>query len=97
MQSEPTPTDLMNAILDLSSATSHGFSQMNGRLDQVDGRLERVEGRLTSVEIRLTSVEGRLASVETRLTSIEVGGASHWMHRADKRLDALEQHGKQGL
>jgi hypothetical protein len=57
MQSEPTPTDLMNAIIDLSNATSHEFSTLRSDLRR---DLESVEGRLTT---RLTSIEGELGGI----------------------------------
>jgi len=90
MQSEPTPTDLMNAIVDLSNATADGFSRVERELrsemkqgfERVDTRLERIDSRLDRVETRLTSIEG------------EVGGIRHWMVRTDSRVDALERRKK---
>jgi hypothetical protein len=72
MQSEPTPTDLMSAILDLSNATSHGFSQLRS---EVKEDLAEVEGRLTT---RLASIEGEVGGLQrwrdrtdTRLDALE--------------------------
>ncbi len=83
MQREPSPAELMSAIVDLSNATANGFSQLGRELrSEMKEGFDRVDGRLDRVETRLTSIEG------------EVGGIRHWMNRTDGRLDSLERRKK---
>lgn len=100
MDAEPSPREIMTAVLDLHGAVANGFAMVEGRLDRVEGRLDRVEvrldrveGRLDRVEARLGRVEARLDHVETQLTSIggEVAGLQRWRLTVDGRLDRLEQ------
>ncbi len=86
MDAEPSPREIMTAVLDLHGAVANGFAMVEGRLDRVENRLDRVEGRLDRVELRLDHVE-------TQLTSIggEVAGLQRWRLTVDGRLDRLEQ------
>jgi len=83
MPPEPTPTELINAIVDLHAAVSAGFARVDARFELFDERLGRVEG-----------LEPRMARIEASLTSIkgEVAGLQRWMLRSDERFAALELH-----
>ena len=83
MHQEPTPTELMGAIVELHEAVSRGFAQ-------VDVRFAQVQGEISGIHTRLTSVEGEISGIHTRLTSVEgeMRGIHHWMARTDQRLSA---------
>ena len=85
MNADPSPREIMTAVLDLHGAVANGFAM-------VETRLSRVEIRLGQVETRLGQVETRLDGVEVRVTSIagEVSGLQHWRVAVDNRLNRLE-------
>ena len=93
MDAEPSPREIMTAVLDLHGAVVAGFAMVETRLGRVELRLDRVESRLDRVEARLDGVEARLDGVETRLTSIsgEVAGLQRWRIGVDSRLERLER------
>ncbi|NNM92360.1 MAG: hypothetical protein HKL92_03375 [Candidatus Eremiobacteraeota bacterium] len=93
MNAEPSPREIMTAVLDLHGAVTNGFAMVESRLGRVELRLDRVENRLDRVENRLDGVESRLDRVESRLTSIggEVAGLQRWRLEVDHRLDRLER------
>lgn len=86
MNEQPTPAELMSAIVDLHGAVSLGFSTVDKRLTGVETRLTSVETRLTGVETRLTGVEGRVAGLERWTVHADAR-----FERIDCRLDAIEK------
>ena len=93
MDAEPSPREIMTAVLDLHGAVTNGFAMVESRLDRVESRLDRVEGRLDRVETQLTSVSGEVAGLQRwRLTvdawRLTIDG---WRLAVDGRLDRLEQ------
>ncbi len=86
MDAEPSPREIMTAVLDLHGAVVAGFAMVESRLGRVELRLDRVEARLDRVEARLDGVEGRLTSI-----SGEVAGLQRWRIGVDSRLERLER------
>jgi hypothetical protein len=72
MNQEPSPTDLMNAILELSSATAQGFARVDSRFMQSDARMDRVETRLTSVEGEVRGMRVELRDVKSDVSAMRV-------------------------
>jgi len=79
MNAEPSPREIMTAVLDLHGAVTNGFAMVESRLGRVETRLDRVENRLDGVETRLSSIGG------------EVAGLQRWRLEVDHRLDRLER------
>ncbi|MDH2909579.1 MAG: hypothetical protein PXZ07_05610 [Candidatus Eremiobacteraeota bacterium] len=86
MNAEPSPREIMTAVLDLHGAVTNGFAMVESRLGRVELRLDRVENRLDGVESRLDRVESRLTSIGG-----EVAGLQRWRLEVDHRLDRLER------
>lgn len=52
MSGEPTPRELMNAIVDLHGAMVAGFTRTEQRFDSIDSRFDALERRIGALETR---------------------------------------------
>ena len=67
MRSEPTPTELLEAILYLKELTVSGFGRTEVRFDAIEGRLQEHDRRFDAIERRLGRIETRVEDLEQRL------------------------------
>ena len=86
MDAEPSPRELMTAVLDLHGAVTNGFAMVESRLDRVENRLDRVETQLTSVSGEVAGLQRWRLTVDAWRLTID-----GWRLAVDGRLDRLEQ------
>ncbi len=60
MENQPTPTQLMEAIVDLKDGMVSSFEAVHRRLDEHDRRFDSVDRRLGRIETRVEDLERRL-------------------------------------
>ena len=75
---EPTITDVMGVVQDLSvsvqdlaEAMQSGFAKVEDRFDGIDNRLDGIDNRLDGMDGRLLSLEKGQAETHRRLDSLE--------------------------
>ncbi len=97
MQSEPTPTQLLDAILTLRDAVELGFTDVRRRLDEHDRRFDQIDLRFEAVDRRFEQIDRRFEAVDRRFEQIErrfEGFEEHMNQRFDLlelRFDRLEK------
>ena len=91
MIKEPTLTNVMSAVQDLTEAVQVGFAKVEDRFDDVEQGLDGVENRLGSVEYRMTALENRTGSLEDGVEDIKetLGGIAR---ATDKDAVAIINH-----
>ena len=67
---EPTPAELLEAIVALSHATNGGFAHMERRFEQVDRRFEQVDLRFAAVEGDLRGIHRWMARCDAHLDAL---------------------------
>lgn len=75
MQNEPTPSELMHAIVDLHGAMLTGFTRTEHRFESIDKRFEAIDRRFEEFEMRMIrrfdSVDLRFDVLERRIGSLD--------------------------
>ena len=64
MDAEPSPRELMTAVLDLHGAVTNGFAMVESRLDRVETQLTSVSGEVAGLQRWRLTVDGRLDRLE---------------------------------
>ncbi|HTU70886.1 MAG TPA: hypothetical protein VMF11_11270 [Candidatus Baltobacteraceae bacterium] len=67
MEREPTPADLMNAILDMHGAMSQGFAQVDARFGRLEARVTSIEGEIRGIHHWIARSDARFDALERRL------------------------------
>jgi hypothetical protein len=62
MNSEPTNTEILEAVNNFSTAVDKRFDGIDNRLDSMDNRLDSMDNRLGNMDGRLTAVEATMVT-----------------------------------